>query len=61
MAEKKNLFRSEVGKPKGKEELGIPGYILVNIQTDIKEIGSEGEYWIQMAQDKPHCLALWTR
>jgi hypothetical protein len=51
--EKRNAFRILVGKPEGKRPLGRPRRRWVdNIKMDLREIGWDGVYWIDLAQDR---------
>jgi hypothetical protein len=53
MWEKRNAYRKLVGKPEGKRPLRRPRRRWVdNIKIDIREIGSDGMDWIDMAQDR---------
>jgi hypothetical protein len=48
-----------VGKPEGKRQLGRPRRRWVdNIKIDLREIGSGGVDWIDLAQDKNQWRAL---
>jgi hypothetical protein len=48
-----------VGKPEGKGSLGIPGRRWVdNIKMEFREIGWDGMYWIDLAQDRDQWRAL---
>jgi hypothetical protein len=59
MGEKTNAYRMLVGKPEGKRPLGRPRRRWVdNIKTDLREIGSDGVHWIDMAQDRYQWKAL---
>jgi hypothetical protein len=43
-------YRMLMGKPKGKRPLGRPGCRWVdNIKIDLREIGSDGMDWINLA------------
>jgi hypothetical protein len=53
MGEKRNTYRTWVGKPEGKRPLGRPSRRWVdNIKMDLREIGWDGEDWINLAQDR---------
>jgi hypothetical protein len=55
----KNSYRILVGKPEGKRPLGRPGRWRVdNIKMDLREIGSDGMDWIDLAQDRDQWMAL---
>jgi hypothetical protein len=57
--EKRNARRILVGKPEGKRPLGIPRIRwLNNSNMDLREIGSEGMDWIDLAQDRNRWRAL---
>jgi hypothetical protein len=48
-----------VGKPEGKTPLGRPRRKWVdNIKMDLRQIGWDGENWIDMAQDRDKWRAL---
>jgi hypothetical protein len=48
-----------VGKPEGRRPLGRPRRRWVdNIKIDLREIGWDGMYWIDLAQDKEKWRAL---
>jgi hypothetical protein len=48
-----------VGNPEGKRPLGRPRCRWVdNIKMDLREIGWDGVYWIDMAQDRDQWRAL---
>jgi hypothetical protein len=54
-----NACRILVGKPAGKRPLGRPRRRWVdNIKIDLREIGSDGMDWIDLAQDRDHWRAL---
>jgi hypothetical protein len=47
------------GKPEGKRPLGRPRRRWVdNIKMDLREIGWDGMYWIDLAQDRDQWRAL---
>jgi hypothetical protein len=47
------------GRPEGKRPLGKPRRRWEdNIKMDLREIGIDGENWIQLAQDRVQWLAL---
>jgi hypothetical protein len=51
--EKRNAYRILVGKPEGKRPLGRPRRRWEdNIRMDLREIGSGGMDWIDLAQDR---------
>jgi hypothetical protein len=53
MWEKRNAYRTLVGKPEGKRPLGRPRRRLVNnIKMDLREIGRGGMDWIDLAQNR---------
>jgi hypothetical protein len=57
--EKKNACKIIVGKLAGKRPLGRPRRRWVgNIKMDLREIGLDGEDWIDLAQDKGQWRAL---
>jgi hypothetical protein len=59
MGEKRNAYRIFVGNPEGKRPLGRPRRRwLDNIKIDLREIGSDGMDWIDLAQDRDHWRAL---
>jgi hypothetical protein len=48
-----------MGKPDGKRPLGRPRRRWVdNIKMDLREIGWDGMYWIDLAQDRDQWRAL---
>jgi hypothetical protein len=50
MGEKRNAYRILVGEPEGKRQLGRPRRRWVdNIKMDLREIGRDGMYWIDLA------------
>jgi hypothetical protein len=59
MGEKRDAYRILVGKPGGKRALGRPRHKLVdNIKMDLRDIGSDGMDWIDLAQDRDQWKAL---
>jgi hypothetical protein len=49
----RGVYRVLVGRPEGKRPLGRPRHRLEdNIKMDLREIGIDGENWIQLAQDR---------
>jgi hypothetical protein len=53
MGEKRNAYRILVGKPEEKRPLGRPRRRWVdNIKMDLREIGSDGVDWMDIAQDR---------
>jgi transcription termination factor 2 len=59
MGEKRNAYRILVGNPEGKRLLGRQRRRWVdNIKMDLREIGWDGEDWIDLAQDRDHRRAL---
>jgi hypothetical protein len=58
MGEKRNDYRSLVGKPEGKRPLGRPRCRWVVNILDLVEIGLGGVDWIGLAQDRYRCRAL---
>jgi hypothetical protein len=52
MGEKSNAYRILVGNPEGKRPLGRLRCRWVDITVDLKEIGSGGMDWINVAQDR---------
>jgi hypothetical protein len=54
-----NAYRILVGKPEGKRPLGRPRRRWVNnIKMDLGEIGWDGIYWIDLAEDRDQWRAL---
>jgi hypothetical protein len=52
LGEKRNAYRTLVGKPEEKRPLGITRRRWVdNIKMDLREIGWDGMNWIDLAQD----------
>jgi hypothetical protein len=59
MGEKRNVYRTLVGKPEGKRPLGRPRRRGVNnIKMDLREIGWDGVDWTDMAQNRDQWRAL---
>jgi hypothetical protein len=59
MGEKRNAYTVLVGKPEGKRPLGRPRHRWVdNIKIDLREIGSDGMDWIDLAQERDQWRAL---
>jgi hypothetical protein len=59
MGEKKNAYRTLVGKPEGKSSLRKPRRRWMdNIKMDLTEIGWYGMEWIDLAQDRDKYKAL---
>jgi hypothetical protein len=59
MREKRNAYRILVGKPVGKRPLGIPrGRWEDNIKMVMRELGSGGMDWINLAHDTDRWMAL---
>jgi hypothetical protein len=53
MGEKRNAYRILVGKPDGKRSRGRSRRRWVdNTKMDLREIGWDGIYWIDLAQDR---------
>jgi hypothetical protein len=53
MWEGKGVYRVLVGRPEGKRPLGRPGNRWEdNIKLDLRETGTDGLNWIQLAQDR---------
>jgi hypothetical protein len=56
---KGNAYRILMGKPEGKRPLGRTKCRCVNnIKMDLREIGSDGMDWIDLAQDRDQWRAL---
>jgi hypothetical protein len=56
---KRNADRLLVGNPEGKRPLGRPRRRWVNnIKMDLREIGWDGNDWIDLAQDRDQWRAL---
>jgi hypothetical protein len=60
MGEKRNAYRILVGKPERKRPLGRPRRKREdnNLRMDLREIGSGGMDWIDLAQDRNQWRAL---
>jgi hypothetical protein len=59
MGEKRNYYRLLIGKPEGKRPLVRPGRRWVyNIKMDLAEMGWDGVYWIDLAQERDKRRAL---
>jgi hypothetical protein len=59
MGEKRNAYRTLVGKPEGKRPLGGPRRRWVgNIKMDPRERGWDGVDWIDLVQDRDQWRAL---
>jgi hypothetical protein len=56
MGEKKNGYTILLGNPEGKRPLGRRW--VDNIKMDLREIGSDGMDWIDLAQDRDQWRAL---
>jgi hypothetical protein len=57
--EKRNAYRTLVGKPEGKRPLGRPKLRWVDIiKMDLREIGWDGMDWSDLAQDRDQWRAL---
>jgi len=53
VAERRGVYRVLVGKPEGKRPLWRPRCRWEdNIKLDLREVGFEGIYWIELAQDR---------
>jgi hypothetical protein len=51
--DKRNAYRILVGKPEGRRPLGRPRCRWVdNIKMNLRQIGSDGIDWIDLAQDR---------
>jgi hypothetical protein len=57
MGEKRNAYRSLVGKPEGRRPLGRHRW-LDNIRIDLVEVGWGDVDWIGLAQDRGRWRAL---
>jgi hypothetical protein len=59
IGEKRNTYRSLVGKPEGKRPLGRPRRRWVdNVRMDLGEVGWRDVDWIGLAQDRNRWRAL---
>jgi hypothetical protein len=59
VGEKRNAYRTSMGKPEENRPLGRPKYRWVdNIKMDLREIGWDGMDWIHLAQDRDQWKAL---
>jgi hypothetical protein len=59
MGEKRNAYRKLVGNPEGKRPQGRPGRRQKdNIKMNIRYIGWDRMYWIDLAQDRDQCKGL---
>jgi hypothetical protein len=59
MGENRNAYRILLGMPEGKRPLVRPRSRWVdNIKMDLREIGWDGVYWIDMAQDRDQWRAI---
>jgi hypothetical protein len=53
MGEGRGVYRVLVGRPEGKRPLGRPRHRWEdNIKLDLRETGTDGANWIQLAQDR---------
>jgi hypothetical protein len=53
MGEGRGVYRVLIGKPESKRPLGRPRRRREdNIKLDLREIGIDGENWIQLAEDR---------
>jgi hypothetical protein len=56
---RESVYKVLVGKPEGKRPLGRPMHRWEdNIRMDLREVGSECEDWIGLAQDRDRWRAL---
>jgi hypothetical protein len=52
MGEGRSMYSVLMGKPEGKRPLARPRHIGEdNIKMDLQEVGCEGMYWIELAQN----------
>jgi len=59
MGKMRGVYRVLVGKPEGKRPLGRRRHRWEdNIKMDLKVVGCEGTYWIELAQDRHRWRAL---
>jgi hypothetical protein len=59
IGERRNAYRTLVGKTEGRRPLGRPRRRWVdNIKMNLREIGWDGIDWIELAQDRDQCRAL---
>jgi hypothetical protein len=59
MGEKRNAYRTLVGKPEGKRPLGRPKRRRMDkSKMDLREIGWDGVDWIDLAEDREQWRAL---
>jgi hypothetical protein len=57
--EKRNAYRILMGNPEGKRPLGRPRRRWMNnIKMNLREIGWNGMYWIDLAEDRDQWRAL---
>jgi hypothetical protein len=58
MGEGRGVYKILVGRPEGKRHLGRSRHRWEdNIKMDLREIGTNGANWIQLAQDRAHWRA----
>jgi hypothetical protein len=58
MGEGRGVYRVSGGRPEGKRPLGRPRRRWkFNIKMDLREMGIDGENWIQLTQDRVQCRA----
>ena len=59
MGEGRGVHRVLVGKPEGKRPLGRPRRRWEdNIKMGLQEVGGDGGYWMELAQDRDRWRAL---
>jgi hypothetical protein len=58
MDEKMNAYRILVGKPEGNRPLGRLKTWVDNIKMDLRDKGSDGVDWIDLAQDRDQWRAI---